>query len=149
MRLGGTTLGYLHLATLTESLDSLARAGYGLVEISPAPPHLYTPGSGLYERMELKRRLQRLDMVCTSVNAIMLDPISLNVELADVAQRQISGAIQLAHDLEAPIFVMVPGRRYALQPCPLEDALAALRRQLEVLLVEAERLGVAIALENV
>jgi sugar phosphate isomerase/epimerase len=150
VRIGATTLGYLHQrATVEESLESLARAGYGLVDISPTPPHLYLPGTGSYERRQLKRLLDRLGLDCASVSPTELNLVSTNLAYAELSRDQLERSLELAHDLEAPAVVFAPGRLFVLNPAPVEDARAALVRQLELLVPAAERLGVVLAVESV
>ena len=150
MQIGATTLGYLHQrATLAESLESLARAGYGLVDISPTPPHLYLPGTGSYERRQLRRLLAQLGLDCASVSPTELNLVSTNLAYAELSRHQLELSLELAHDLEAGAVVFAPGRLFVLNPAPVEDALAALIRQLELLVPTAERLGVVLAVESV
>jgi sugar phosphate isomerase/epimerase len=150
LRIGATTLGYLHQrATLGESLESLARAGYGLVDVSPTPPHLYLPGTGRYERRQLKRLLERLGLQCVSVSPTELNLVSTNLAYAEMSRHQLELSLELAHDLEAEAVVFAPGRLFVLNPAPVEDACAALIGQLELLVPAAERLGVVLAVEAV
>jgi sugar phosphate isomerase/epimerase len=150
VRIGATTLGYLHHRdTLEQSLESLARAGYSLVDVSPTPPHLYLPGSGSYERRQLKRLLGRLGLECASVSPTELNLVSTNRAYAELSRNQLSLSLELAHDLEAGSVVFAPGRLFVLNPAPVDDALDALARQLEAVLPTAERLGVVLAVESV
>lgn len=144
-----STLGFVHHRTLPEALEATAESGFRLVDISPTPPHLYLPGFGHYERRELARLLDRLGLTCVSVNPYDLNLISSNLEYADLSRRQLGLCAELAHDLGAPYVVFSPGRLFALNPEPLEDAVAALHAQLERLLPAAERLGVALCVETV
>jgi sugar phosphate isomerase/epimerase len=150
VRIGATTLGYLHRReTLAESLESVARAGYGLVDVSPTPPHLYLPGSGSYERRQLRRLLDRLGLECASVSPTELNLVSTSPAYAQLSREHLSLSLELAHDLGAGCVVFAPGRLFVLNPAPVADALDALVRQIELLLPEAERLGVVLAVESV
>lgn len=150
MRIAATTLGYLHhRATLQDALQSLARAGYRLVDVSPTPPHLYLPGSGLYDRRQIAGELRRLGLECASVSPTEINLISTNPGYAELSRDQLGLSLELAHDLEAAAVVFAPGRLFALNPAPVEDARAALVRQVESLLPVAERLGVVLAVETV
>jgi sugar phosphate isomerase/epimerase len=150
VRIGTTTLGYLHQrATLEESLESIARSGFGLVDISPTPPHLYLPGTGLYAHRQLKRLLDRLGLDCASISPTELNLVSTNLAYAELSRDQLELSLELAHDLEAPAVVFAPGRLFVLNPAPVEDAYDALVRQLELLVPAAERLGVVLAVESV
>jgi hexulose-6-phosphate isomerase len=150
MQIGATTLGHLHhRATLNESLESLARLGFRAVDISPTAPHVYLPGFGVHERQQLRRLLGALELECASVNPIELNLISTNPDYAELSGRYMRLCVELAHDLRAPFVVFAPGRPFALNPCPLEDALEALRTQIARLLRVAEPLGVVLAVETV
>jgi hexulose-6-phosphate isomerase len=150
VRIAATTLGYLHRrATLTEALESLARAGYELVDVSPTPPHFYLPGANVYDRRQIKKLLQRLGLECASVSPTEINLVSTNLGYADMSRDQLGLSLELAHDLGASAVVFAPGRLFVLNPAPVEDARAALARQIELLLPAAERLGVVLAVESV
>src|SRR5271167_3551167 len=109
MRVAATTLGYLHhRATLTESLESITDVGFRLVDISPTPPHLYMPGTGSYERRQLKRQLDRLGLSCISVYPTELNLVSTNLGYAELSVAQLELCLGLAHDLEAAHVVFAP-----------------------------------------
>ncbi len=150
LRVGATTLGYLHLRdTLGQALESIARAGYRLADVSPTPPHLFLPGSGSYERHQVRRLLERFDLECPSVSPTELNLVSTNPEYAELSRRHLELSLELAHDLGAGFVVFAPGRLFALNPAPLKDVRATLVSQLESLVPAAERLGVALCLETV
>jgi sugar phosphate isomerase/epimerase len=150
VRIAATTLGYVHhRATLEESLESLARVGFRLVDISPTPPHLYLPGIGSYEPRQLKRVLGGLGLECVSISPTELNLVSTNPAYAELSRQQLGLCLQLAHELEAGSVVFAPGRLFVLNPAPIEDAIAALVGQIETLLPLAERLGVVLAVETV
>jgi sugar phosphate isomerase/epimerase len=148
--LTGATFGYLYRKTLEESLDALAGHGFRSVELTPVPPHLYTPGFGAFERRQLRARLSRLGLRCVSVNPSFADLniISTNTEFRDLTFRQLVSTLQLAHDLGAEAIVVMPGRRHGLIPTPDDQALEVLVEQVGRLAIEGERLGVVVALEN-
>jgi sugar phosphate isomerase/epimerase len=150
LQLAAASYGYLYRTTLEESLRSIAEHGFGFFELTPVAPHLYTPGFGAFERRKLKRLLESLNLRCTSVNPSFTDLnlISCNTEFRELTFRQLVQNMQLAHDLEAPLVVFIPGRRNALIPTPDEDAIPVLEEQLAGLLTHAERLGVVVTLEN-
>jgi sugar phosphate isomerase/epimerase len=148
MLLAMTTYGYLHRLDLRSALRDIADAGYRGVEISTAPPHIFTPSVGLVERSQLRHFIAGLGLTCTSLNAAELNLISPNPDISDLARRHYIDNIRLAHDLEVDLLVIVPGRQNILCPTPHEDAVYALERQLEYLLEEAEKLGVRLALET-
>ncbi|MGI8449663.1 MAG: sugar phosphate isomerase/epimerase family protein [Streptosporangiaceae bacterium] len=148
--LSGCTFGWLHLATLPESLRALADHGFRSLELTTAPPHLFAPAFGPYERQELARTLAALGMRVVSVNPSFVDInlISTNPEIFEISARQIIANLELAADVGASFVVVIPGRRHALAPAPGEAARAVLDRQLARLVPRAEELGVTIALEN-
>jgi sugar phosphate isomerase/epimerase len=149
MRIGASTLGFLHHRSLPDALGSIAAAGYRVVDVSPAPPHLYLPGIGMVERLELKALLGRLGLSAASVNPIELNLVSTNPGYAELSREYLRHCLELAHDLEAPFLAFSPGRPFAPNPAPKEQLTAALVRQLELLVPVAERFGVVLCVETV
>ncbi len=148
--LSGCTFGWLHLAALPDALRALARQGFRSLELTTAPPHLFAPAFGPYERRELAQAVAALGMSVASVNPSFVDInlISTNPEIGEVSVRQIIANLELAADLGASFVVVIPGRRHALAPAPDRAARAVLDRQLGRLVSRAAELGVTIALEN-
>jgi len=148
--LSGCSFGWLHLAPLTDALRALARQGFRSLELTTAPPHLFGPAFGPYERLELKRTLAGLGLQVVSVNPSFADInlVSTNPEIREISERQLVANIELAAELEARFVVVIPGRRHALAPAPGDAAQAVLDRGLAALVARAEELGVTIALEN-
>jgi sugar phosphate isomerase/epimerase len=148
--LSGCTFGWLHHAPLTDALRSLAAHDVRSLELTTAPPHLFTTYFGRYERLELARLLRALDLRVISVNPSFVDLnlISTNPELRDLTERQLLTEIELAHDLSASFVVVIPGRRHALAPAPDAAARAVLDEGLSRLVPRAAALGVTICLEN-
>jgi sugar phosphate isomerase/epimerase len=148
--LAGCTFGWLHRAPLADALRELSAHGIRQVELTTAPPHLFTGHFGRYERKELARLLARLNLTVTSVNPSYADInlISTNPEIREVSERQLAAELELAADLGAGHVVVIPGRRHALAPAPDAAARAVLDEGLGRLLDRATRLGVTIALEN-
>jgi sugar phosphate isomerase/epimerase len=148
--LAGCTFGWLHRAPLVDALRALSAHGVRQIELTTAPPHLFTRHLGRYERKELARLLQRSNLTVTSVNPSFADInlISTNPEIREVSERQLAAEIELAADLGAGFVVVIPGRRHALAPAPDDAARAVLDEALGRLLDRATRLGVMIALEN-
>lgn len=109
-----------------------------------------SPPYGPYETRALKRRLNRLGLECISVNPSFTDLnlISTNTEFRDLTYSQLVQNLELAHDLDAPLLVIIPGRKNALIPVPDEDALPVLKAQLTRLLERADTLGITLSLEN-
>jgi sugar phosphate isomerase/epimerase len=146
--LGVTTYGYLYRRTLEESLRAISAAGFKLVEISVAPPHIYVPATGLLERRQLRRLLAELELKCVSVSPAELNLISPNVALRAAAFDQYVDAVRFAHDLEVECVVVVPGHLSTLVPTPFDDAVAMLKDQLARLVTQAREHGVYLALET-
>ena len=148
--LSGCTFGWLHLAPLPDALRALAHHGFASLELTTAPPHLFAPTFGPYERQELARTVAALGMQVVSVNPSFVDInlISTNPEICEISARQIIANIELAADLGASFVVVIPGRRHALAPAPDGAAQNVLDRQLGRLVSRAAELGVTVALEN-
>lgn len=150
LALGGTTYSWLHQAPLHEALAHLATAGLHQIEITTAAPHLQAAGFGKYERHELRRALTTLGMTVTSTNPGFLDInlISTSNGFRRASLQALLDELELAHDLEAPIVIVMPGRRHALSPAPDEACRWWLDQALETLLDRAGKLGVTLALET-
>jgi sugar phosphate isomerase/epimerase len=148
--LAGCTFGWLHRAPLADALRALSRHGLRAVELTTAPPHLFTRHFDRYGRLELARLLRRLGLQVVSVNPTFVDInlISTNPELREVSVRQLIAEIELAADLSAPYAVAVPGRRHQLAPVACDAARAVLDDALARLTARGAELGVTIALEN-
>jgi sugar phosphate isomerase/epimerase len=148
--LSGCSFGWLHRRPLADALRVLARQGFRSIELTTAPPHLFTPAFGPYERRELARELADLGLEVVSVNPSFADLnlISTNPEIRAVTERQLRSEIELAADLAARCVVVIPGRRHALAPAPAAAAAAVLDEGLGRLLSRAAELDVIITLEN-
>lgn len=148
--LGGTTYSWMHQAPLTEAIDHLAAVGLRHVELVSAAPHLQAAACGKYERHALRRTLREREMTLTSTNPGFLDInlISPSNEFRRVSLEAILAELELAHDLDAPLVILMPGRRHALSPAPDDACRWWLDQALATLLDRADALGVAIALET-
>lgn len=148
--LGGTTYTWLHQEPLEAALEGLADVGFSVAELTTAAPHLQSSTFGAYERSALRTRAQRLGIRFSSVNPGFLDinMLSTNNEFRDLSVRMVTAELELAADLEAPIVVLIPGRRHALSPAPVEACRWWLDKALTLLVDRAERLGVTIGLET-
>ena len=149
-KLAGCTFGWLHRAPLADALRSLSAAGVRTIELTTAPPHLFTRHLGPYERKDLARLLRALGLGVVSLNPSFADInlISTNPEIRAASEHQLAAEIELAADLSAQHVVVIPGRRHALAPAPDAAAKAVLNETLGRLLDRAAALGVTIALEN-
>jgi sugar phosphate isomerase/epimerase len=148
--LAGCTFGWLHRAPLADALRSLSQHGVRSIELTTAPPHLFTRHFGRYERHELSRLLRGLGLEVVSVNPSFADInlISTNPEIREVSERQLAAELELAADLGARLVVVIPGRRHLLAPAPDAAARRVLDEGLSRLVARASELGITIALEN-
>ena len=148
--LAGCTFGWLHQAPLADALRELAAHDVRAVELTTAPPHLFTRHFGRYERKDLARLLRGLGIQVISVNPSYADInlVSTNPEIREISERQLAAEIELAADLGAGYVVVIPGRRHALAPAPDDAARSVLGEGLARLLDRATAAGVTIALEN-
>jgi len=146
----GCTFGWLHRAPLADALRELAAHDVRTIELTTAPPHLFTRHFGSYERKDLARLLRGLGIQVISVNPSFADInlVSTNPEIREISERQLAAEIELAADLGAGHVVVIPGRRHALAPAPDAAARAVLDEGLGRLLDRATAVGVTIALEN-
>ncbi len=129
--LSGCSFGWLHQAPLADALRALARHGFRSLELTTAPPHLFSPGFGPYERRGAQARtLAGLGLQVVSVNPSFADInlVSTNPEIREISERQLVANIELAADLGARFVVVIPGRRHALAPAPADAAQAVLDR---------------------
>jgi sugar phosphate isomerase/epimerase len=65
--LAGCTFGWLHQAPLADALRELAAHDVRAVELTTAPPHLFTRHFGRYERKDLGRLLDRATAVGVTI----------------------------------------------------------------------------------
>ena len=95
--LSGCSFGWLHLAPLTDALRALAQHGFRSLELTTAPPHLFCPAFGPYERLELRRTLAGLSLQVVSVNPSFADInlVSTNPEIREISERQLVANVEL------------------------------------------------------
>lgn len=148
--LGGTTYSWLHQQNLSYALTKLAEAGFRFTELTTAAPHLQSPMFGFYDRQALKKELDSLGLRVTSLNPGFLDInlISPSDDFREASIRHMIAEIELAHDLDAPYVIAIPGRRHLLSPVSDESAAAAIDSALERMLTRAEPLGITVLLET-
>src|SRR5215469_12981513 len=116
--LSGCSFGWLHLAPLADALRALAGQGFRSLELTTAPPHLFAPAFGPYERRELAATLTGIGLQVVSVNPSFADInlVSTNPEIREVSERQLIANIELAADVGARYVVVIPGRRPPARP---------------------------------
>jgi sugar phosphate isomerase/epimerase len=139
----------LYTASLESTLESIARAGFSLVEIAPLSPHLTLTGREEAANRALRLLLDRLHLTCVSVNAPELNLISPNLQVRELALEQYRESIALAGELGAQVVVVIPGRRSPLIPMPEDAALGLAVAQLSLLTRDAHRHHVNLAIEPV
>lgn len=144
-----TTFGYLYRASVQAALESIAAAGYRLVEIAPAPPQLLVTEFAAEQRARLKGLLGDLNLACVSINPPELNLISPNPEIRELALRHYRECIRLAHDLGAGIVIVLAGRQSPLIPMPHAAAKEMAVNQLSLLAEDAHRYAVNLAVETV
>lgn len=147
-RVGMSTFGFIYRASLEESLEFIAEAGYTDVEIAPIPPHMLTTTITDSDLKKLRARLDALGLRVVSINPAEMNLISPNTELRELCLRQYRAAARVLAELGGEVVMVVPGRQNGLIPMPEPQALDLFRQQLESLLEEAEALGVDLALET-
>jgi len=148
--LSGCTYTWLHQEPLETALSRLAANGFDSVELTTASPHFFSRHQGAFERRQLRRLLESLELELTSVNPGFVDinVVSTNPEIQRTSVDQMLSEIELAHDLGAPHVVLIPGRTHQLSPAPRDSLLWTLERALDELVARAEELSVTLTLEN-
>jgi sugar phosphate isomerase/epimerase len=148
--LAGCSFGWMHQAPLNDALEALAAHGFRSVELTTAPPHLYTPGATAAVRRELTQTLDRLGLTLVSVNPSFVDVnlISTNPGIRETSTRQMLDEIDLVADCGGAFVVIMPGHRHALAPAPDDSCAGLFDDALAVLLPRARERGVILALEN-
>src|SRR6266568_1778888 len=106
--LSGCSYGWLHQNSLEHACRQLAVHGYRTLELTTAPPHLFTSAFGPYERQQLIRTLRSLSLQVVSVNPSYgdLNLISTNPEIRAISEAQIGAELELAADLGARFVVV-------------------------------------------
>lgn len=115
---GASTFSFIRQGPALESMRSLRGLGYRTMDVLAVPGHLWPAELSASARSQLRRSLERDDIVVESINP---QPVDLNIGscLAEVRDYSVSiytEAIRLATDLGAAAVVVVPGRVAALPP---------------------------------
>lgn len=141
---GPSCLGKRH-----RHVDGRFHRGRLLPDRSPAAGHVHVvrAGFGKFERHELRRLPTARGLAVTSTNPGFLDInlISPGNDFRRASVDAVLGALELAHDLEAGMVIVMPGRRHALSPAPDDACRWRPDQALEILLERAAALGVTIA----
>lgn len=118
--------------------------------IAHRPPATFTscgPGSASSSGTSCAACRPPGGLAVTSTNPGFLDInlISPGNDFRRASVDAVLGALELAHDLEAGMVIVMPGRRHALSPAPDDACRWRLDQALEILLERAAALGVTIA----
>lgn len=147
---GINTYPYIWSSPAHESVEALMQRGYGEFELLIHPPHL-----SLDRGTEVFRALRKLigsgDARVHSLNLPSLDTNLASVfsDMRAYSQGIFRKALELCSSLEVPYLITVPGRVSPLFPPDPVVTEELMRRSIEALLPDAERLGVKLAVENV
>jgi sugar phosphate isomerase/epimerase len=150
MKLGVATYAFLWTHPLDAALKMVADWGFRRLELMTAPPHVWPRGMNTEDAHILKHTLDvhGLEVVALCPTFLDLNIASPNPGILRESITQIQETIHLARDLGATIVVVIPGRRHALVPQPFEQTWQTARGAIEECLVEAERCGILLGLEN-
>jgi len=146
-----TTYGYLWACSLPEALRHLGADGFTATEMMAAAPHLSPLLATAPELRQIRSAAAEAGVRLLSLNPPGQD---LNLASPDESIRQFAVAtyqrlIEHCEALEAPIAVVVPGKRHPLYPSPWEAAADPARRSVAALARHARGRGVRLAIENV
>lgn len=147
-RVGMSTFGFLYRADLFRSLSCIAEAGYREVEIAPNPPHIQPTSASLSEVRAIRGHLEDLELSCVSINPLEMNLISPNPEIREVCKRTYLSAARMLAELGGQVMMVVPGRYNGLIPMPEPMAMNLFYEQLHLLLDEARKLDITLALET-
>ena len=151
LALGVATYCHLYDYQLEVALERLATLGFKQLEVMTCPPHIWPRGLDRKTREALRRHIDSLglEVVSTQPTYLDLNLASLNPAIREETVRQMKENIRLTHDLGGKIVVVVPGKRNALIPAPMEMAWELARDSVSACVEDAERFGVTLAVENV
>jgi sugar phosphate isomerase/epimerase len=158
-QLGFSTNGFVRYS-LPESIEVIARIGFGEVEILADRPHLFPDFNSTKQAEFIAKIIQKSGLSVSAINCNtvagfygrdfwepLFEPSLANPE-RDARNWRIKytlSCMDMAEILGAEVLVINSGRMNS--GCPPEKGLQNLRRSLEVLLVEAEKRGLQLALE--
>ena len=151
LKLGTAQYGYLWGYSLEHALREIRRLGFRYVELMTTTPHVWPPDLSPAHRRDLRNMLEGLGLELSAVNPTFLDInlASPNPGIRAESIRQIKEQITLAHDLGAPLVVVIPGRRHPLSAPPVETVWEDFAREAVFECVEhAEKNKVVFGLEN-
>ena len=151
MSFGASTFSFIRQESALDSMRRLRRTGYRRFDVLAVPGHLWPAELSGSARTDLRRALERDDIVVESINP---QPIDLNVGscLQEVREHSVSiysDAIRLATEIGARGVVVVPGRVAIALPPRAEDTLRWTVDSIAALSQVAREAGLeALLLEN-
>lgn len=150
LKLGVATYAFLWEYTLEATLKQIADWGFRHVELMSAPPHVWTRALDRKGMQSLRKLFEAHGVELAALNPTFLE---LNLASPNPGFRQESitqtkETIRLAHELGAPIVVLIPGRRHVLVPQPFEETWQVAKQSIRECLGEAERYGIVLGIEN-
>lgn len=150
LTVGACTYSWLWDLPLPDAVHRIADLGFAYFELMSHVPHCWPRGWSAAERARFRTLYESCGLRLTSVNPTFLDlnMASPNPGIREETIRQLRETIQLAHDLGAGIVVAPGGRKHALIAPDPSRLWGLVKGALESLLVDCERLGVTIGLEN-
>jgi sugar phosphate isomerase/epimerase len=150
MTIGACTYSWLWDAPLTEAVRRIADMGFNYFELMSHFPHCWPRGWSASDRKAFRQLVDSLGLRISSVNPTFLDIniASPNPGIRDESVRQLRETIQLAHDIGAGIVVAPAGRKHKLLAPDQSFLWGQVKKGLETLLADCERLGVTFGLEN-
>jgi sugar phosphate isomerase/epimerase len=150
LTVGACTYGYLWDLPLADTVRRIAGMGFRYFELMTTAPHCWPRGWTASDRRDFRRLYESCGLRMSSVNPTFLDLnlASPNPGIREETVRQLRETIELARDIGAPMMLVTAGKKHPLiapDPPYLWDLV---RRGLDTLLADGERLGVTVGLEN-
>ena len=131
-------------------LSQLADQGYRAFELMCVPGHFWPSIDGAAGRIAITALLARRNLRVLTINQPSLD-INLSSSIPEMRQHSCSlviGALRLAAEWGAIGAVINPGRANPVFAPPVENVLDWYRHSLDVLVPEAQSLGVRLIVKN-
>jgi sugar phosphate isomerase/epimerase len=150
LSVGACTYSWLWSDPLEHAVHRIADLGFRYFEFMTTPPHCWPRDWSAADRRAFRTLYESRGLRLVSVNPTYLDLnlASPNPGFREESIRQLRETIQLAHDIGAGIVVAPVGRKHGLL-APGQPYLRDLvKRALEMLLGDCEKLGVTFGLEN-
>jgi len=145
-----STVLYTWKAPLETAIAKAKRFGYDGVEIRASKPDAWPRDLKKPGRVHIKELLERHSLRAVSLTPDWADInlASSNPSMREESLRQVKEAIELAADLEAKYFTILPGRWRNLASPPLERAKSLSLESLNECVSFAEKIDVVLCLEG-